>query len=107
MTKTTKNQPTAAPRTHLNPPREKTKQAKLVSLLYRKSGVTLEKASETLGWQPHTTSATITGLRKRGYAVERETRDGKPSVYRIDANSCLPMLEDDEGATGGPVAAEA
>lgn len=36
----------------LNPPREGTKQAKLVAMLSRKSGVTLTKASETLGWLP-------------------------------------------------------
>lgn len=67
----------------LSPPREGTKQAKLVSLLSRKSGVTLEKAAEALGWQKHTTSATMTGLRKRGYVIDREPRDGKPSLYRI------------------------
>ena len=66
-----------------SPPREGTKQAKLVSLLSRKSGVTLEKAAEALGWQKHTTSATMTGLRKRGYVIDREPHDGKPSVYRI------------------------
>lgn len=67
----------------LAPPREGTKHAKLVGLLSRKSGVTLEKAAEALGWQTHTTSATMTGLRKRGYVIDREPRDGKPSLYRI------------------------
>ena len=68
-------------------PRKGSKQARLVAMLSRKSGVTLAKASETLGWQPHTTSATITGLRKRGYAVERQGREGKESVYCILADS--------------------
>ena len=67
----------------LSPPREGTKQAKLVGLLSRKTGVTLEKAADALGWQKHTTSATMTGLRKRGYVIDREPRDGKPSVYHI------------------------
>lgn len=79
--------------TILNPPREGTKQAKLVSMLSRKSGTTLAKASETLGWQRHTTSATMTGLRKRGYAIERQARDGKPSIYRIDAEKTAPLPE--------------
>jgi len=52
-------------------------------MLSRKTGVTLEKASEALGWQKHTTSAALTGLRKRGYNIKRETRDGKPSIYII------------------------
>ena len=64
-------------------PREGTKQAKLVALLSRKSGVTLAKASETLCWQKHTTSAAITGLRKRGYVVQRNERKNSDSVYII------------------------
>jgi len=34
-------------------------------------------------WLPHTTRAVLTGLRKRGYDIERETVKDKPSVYRI------------------------
>ena len=64
-------------------PRKGSKQAKLVGMLSRKSGVTIAKASEDLGWQKHTTSAAITGLRKRGYKIERAPRDGKDSIYRI------------------------
>lgn len=66
-------------------PRAGTKQAKLVAMLSRKSGVTLEKASSDLGWQKHTTSATLTGLRKRGYGIERIERGDKPSTYVIKA----------------------
>ena len=62
-------------------PRAGSKQAKLVSMLTRKSGVTIAKASEVLGWQKHTASATLTGLRKRGYQIERQDRGDKPSVY--------------------------
>lgn len=69
--------------TKINAPRIGSKQAKLVALLSRKSGVTLVKASEALGWQTHTTSATLTGLRKRGYKIERETRENKDAIYRI------------------------
>lgn len=67
----------------ITPPRDGTKQAKLVSLLSRKSGVTLAKASETLGWQKHTTSAAMTGLRKRGYEIIRTERKTGDSVYII------------------------
>ena len=69
--------------TELKAPRAGTKQAKLVGMLSRKNGVTLAKASEALGWQKHTTSATITGLKKRGYLIKREDRDGKDAMYRI------------------------
>ena len=64
-------------------PRVGSKQAKLVGMLSRKTGVTIAKASEALGWQTHTTRATLTGLKKRGYIIERQDRDGKDSVYAI------------------------
>lgn len=64
-------------------PREGTKQAKLVGMLTRKTGVTLKSASEALGWQKHTTSATMTGLKKRGYVIEREDRGAKDAIYKI------------------------
>jgi len=64
-------------------PRAGSKQAKLVGMLSRKSGVTIAKASEALGWQMHTTRATLTGLKKRGYVIERKDRDGKDSIYFI------------------------
>ena len=63
--------------------RANTKQAKLISLLSRKSGVTLAKASEALGWLPHTTSATMTGLRKRGYDISKIKHESKGTVYII------------------------
>lgn len=69
--------------TDIIPPRARSKQAKLVGMLSRKSGVTIAKASEALGWQTHTTRATLTGLKKRGYVIERQDRDGKDSVYYI------------------------
>lgn len=91
--KTHSNTDTEMPKS-LRPPRSGTKQAKLVSMLSRKSGATLTQASETLGWLPHTTSATMTGLRKRGYAIDREARPGKPSVYRLNFVDTLPDAED-------------
>ena len=63
-------------------PRKGSKLAKLVTLLSRKSGVTLIKASNMLDWQKHTTSATLTP-KNRSYNIERETRVGKDAIYRI------------------------
>lgn len=69
--------------TVINPPRAGTKQAQLVGMLKRKNGVTLIKTSEALGWQNHTTSAVISGLRKRGYNIQRIDNGDKPSAYII------------------------
>ena len=58
------------------------KQALVVGMLSEKSGATLNALVEATGWLPHTTRAAITGLRKRGFSVER-SREGEISVYRI------------------------
>ena len=68
---------------NIKPPRTGTKQCKLISMLSRKSGVTIAKASEALEWQLHTTRSALTGLRKRGYQIKRRDRTGKASVYLI------------------------
>lgn len=64
-------------------PRAGTKQAKLVAMLFRKSGVMVAKASKALEWQRHTTRAALTGLKKRGYKVKHRDRKGSDSVYII------------------------
>ena len=64
-------------------PRKGSKLDKLVGLLSRKTGTTIAKASEALSWQPHTTRASLTGLKKRGYVIERKDRTGKDSLYMI------------------------
>ena len=62
-------------------PRAGSKQARLVSMLSAKKGVTIEKVCEVMGWQPHTTRASLTGLRKRGYRIERS--EHKPARYSV------------------------
>jgi hypothetical protein len=62
-------------------PRAGSKQARLVSMLSTKRGVTIEKVSKVMGWLPHTTRASLTGLRKRGYLIERSEQ--KPALYLI------------------------
>ena len=77
-------EPSAAPTT-FKPDRKGTRQAQLVALLQRKSGASIAQIIQRLGWQAHTARAALTGLRKRGYAVERITKDGKASQYHIRA----------------------
>lgn len=51
----------------------------VADLLRRKDGATLAELVAATGWQPHTTRAALTGLRKKGHAIERGTRDGATS----------------------------
>ena len=67
-------------------PRSGTKQARLVELLNGDHGASITDLTEALGWLPHTVRAALTGLRKRGYEIERGVEDGT-SRYSITAGS--------------------
>lgn len=79
-TKVTAKEVTAA---SSSPPREGSKQALVIGMLSKKSGATLDALVEATGWLPHTTRAALTGLRKRGFAIERSRAEGENSIYRI------------------------
>jgi hypothetical protein len=59
------------------------KQAKIIELMKRAKGATLDEMIEATDWLPHTTRAALTGLRKRGFSLERIKDEAKGSVYRI------------------------
>lgn len=65
-------------------PRPATKSAQVVALLQRDTGATLPEMITATGWLPHTTRAALTGLRKKGHAIVRTSRDGA-TCYRIEA----------------------
>jgi hypothetical protein len=67
-----------------NGPRVGTKQSLIVSMLLAEQGATLDALIDATGWLPHTTRAALTGLRKKGYAIESFRGEGeKASSYRI------------------------
>jgi hypothetical protein len=68
-------------------PRAGSKLARVMDLLQRSDGSTISNLIEATGWLPHTTRATLTGLRKRGYAITRERIEGGDSVYRTAAGA--------------------
>lgn len=57
-------------------PKVPTKSSLLLELLGREGGATLEQLVAATGWQPHTTRAALTGLRKKGHAITRMKEDG-------------------------------
>lgn len=63
------------------PPRQ-SKSAAVIALLQRDDGATLADLIAATDWLPHTTRAALTGLRKKGHAIERGKRDGV-TFYRI------------------------
>lgn len=68
-----------------SPPREHSKLSHVILMLSQECGITVEEISKAMGWLPHTTRATLTGLRKRGIQIIRLTREGeRGSFYRIE-----------------------
>ena len=63
-------------------PKRETKNDKVIALLKRKQGATLDEMVKLTGWLPHTTRAAMTGLKKKGHTIERDKR-GEVSCYRI------------------------
>lgn len=51
-----------------------TKSATVLALLRREQGSTLAELVDATAWQPHTARAVLTGLRKKGHAIERRKR---------------------------------
>jgi Protein of unknown function (DUF3489) len=70
-------------------PREGSKQALIIAMLSKRNGATLASLIAATGWLPHTTRAALTGLRKRGFMIERIRSDAKESIYRIVGTSKL------------------
>ena len=75
MTKNDIHSPNPALRPH-------SKIARLVALLLADTGASLEEMMEATGWQAHSVRAALTGLRKRGFAIERHIEGSMP-VWRV------------------------
>jgi len=80
-----KSKPIPAPTIPTPLPRENTKQAKLVALLRRPSGATIDALAKATGWQQHTVRGAISGALKKKLRLNvtsDKTKDGD-RVYRI------------------------
>ena len=93
MSKTTRKQTTtktkrAAPKpapAEAKASRPASKQARLVEMLRRSEGATIEEIVKALDWQSHTVRGAMSGAlkKKRGLAIESEKVDDRGRVYRI------------------------
>lgn len=80
MTKTTKAK-NAGAAIKAPPP---TKHQQVIELLSRDHGASLEEMANLANWLPHSTRAFLTGLKKKGYAIDNNKIDG---VRRYRATS--------------------
>lgn len=67
----------------------KSKQRRLIEMLQRPQGATIEQMAEALGWQPHTVRGTLSGaLKKRlGLAITSTREKDRDRVYRISGTA--------------------
>lgn len=63
-----------------------TKQDLVLGLMRAEGGASLPAIVEVTGWLPHTARAALTGLRKKGHAIEKSKIDGE-SRYSIKAGA--------------------
>ena len=65
-------------------PSRPTKRNRLVRLLKASAGREIATLSRELGWQPHTTRAALTRLRRAGYTIEKlPPQNNSGSRYRV------------------------
>lgn len=60
-----------------------TKSDKVIALLGRPKGASLDEICKATSWQPHSARAFLTGLRKKGLVLVREQDAGESTSYRI------------------------
>ena len=63
--------------------RRETKQGHVITLLGRDTGASLIELIAATGWLPHTTRAALTGLRHKGFVLDRDKRQDGTTIYRI------------------------
>jgi hypothetical protein len=66
-------------------PKKPSKTAHVLTMLAHPKGASLDALCKATGWQPHSTRAALSGLRKAGHVIERTPGDdtGGGSLYRI------------------------
>ncbi len=72
------------PETVASPSARITKSATVIKLLSRNRGASLVEIMSATQWQPHSGRAFLTGLRKKGTVLLKETRRDGETSYRIE-----------------------
>jgi hypothetical protein len=78
-------QPPKSQKPAARPTRANTKQAKLIAMLQRAKGATIDELAEALEWQPHTVRGAIAGALKKklGLEVASEKDEKRGRIYRL------------------------
>jgi hypothetical protein len=69
----------------------------LIEMLNRAEGAAIGEMVEAMGWLPHTIRAALTGLRRRGFGIERCRTGGKTAYRIVEAEAVGHVLPEPEG----------
>jgi Protein of unknown function (DUF3489) len=71
------------------------KRDQLIAMLARDNGASIAEIAAALSWLPHTSRAALTGLRRKGYTIERIVGpDGGTSRHRINQSVIAGIASD-------------
>ena len=84
MTMTKRKTAPTKTRARKAPAQATSKIEKVLNLLRRGQGASLTEMVKVTGWLPHSTRAALTGLRKKGHAIGKTSRDGV-TIYSVAA----------------------
>ena len=77
--------PTPADPSKSNTAKKPRKKDQLIALLQAEAGATVPDLAAALGWQPHTTRAALTGLKKAGHTIDKlpPLQGSRSSRYKL------------------------
>ena len=64
-------------------PAKPTKTATILKFLRRPKGAAIAELKKAVGWKDHSIRAALTGLRKKGYDIQRDKNDAGINRYRL------------------------
>lgn len=73
-----------------SPAPQVTKSQMVLDLLQRPEGCSLDDLVAATGWQPHTTRAALTGMRKKGHQLTSWKPESGSRIYQIVATEAAP-----------------
>lgn len=65
------------------------KSAAVEQILTREEGASLDELTAATGWQPHSCRAFLTGLRNKGWAIERKKREDGTTIWTGNARATV------------------
>ena len=68
-------------------PAKTTKTSSVLRLLRRSNGASIADLQKATGWQPHSVRSALTGLRKKGHAVQRSKDPKGIAIYNVARES--------------------